>query len=476
MSTNTLIQALQHPHLYDHPIKHFQVLETHGAWVLLTGNFAYKIKKPVDFEFLNYSTLAKRKFYCEEEVRLNQRLAAVLYLGVIPITGSPENPVLNGSGPVIEYAIKMCEFPQSNLFSNLIQDGGVTPTLIDELAVITANFHTTLPTQNVDNIQAPVQQNFDQIRPMITEHTQLDRLETWAKTTYQKLKPVFEHRKQNGFVRECHGDLYLKNIILWDGHPLVFDCIEFNEEFRWTDTMADVGFLAMDLEDNGRADYAHRLINQYMETSGDYNGLAVLRFYQSYRAVVRAKIALFQSNPAEYTRYINLAESYTKPIQPELIITYGVSGSGKSTRAKQLVEKLGVIQIRSDIERKRLLGLTSDSKTNSAVNQGIYSEELNQKTYQRLRELAKNILESGYSVIVDAAFLKQAQRELFAQLAKTQKISFKIIVCKVPETELKTRILSRTTDPSEARLDVLSMQLEAIEKLTNEESRAILND
>jgi uncharacterized protein len=381
-----LIQALQNSDLYDHPVTSFRVIETHCAWVLLTGYFAYKIKKPVDFDFLDYSTLEKRKFCYEEEVRLNHVLASVLYEKIIPITGTSEKPQFNGSGAVIEYAIQMKEFPQEKLFSYLIKNNQLSPTLpvlMDELAVITAQFHIQAPRATADitfgdpeHVYAPVQQNFDQIRPLIKKTDQLDRLESWTKNAYEKLKPVFEQRKQHGYIRECHGDLYLNNIILWDNHPLIFDCIEFNESFRWTDTMADLGFLAMDLEDNQCASYARRVINQYMETSGDYQGLAVLRFYQSYRAVVRAKIGLFQANQKEYQCYIDLAEQYTIPAKQKLIITHGLSGSGKSTRAKQLVEELGAIQIRSDIERKRLLGLSSNSQTDSPVNQGIYREEI----------------------------------------------------------------------------------------------------
>jgi aminoglycoside phosphotransferase family enzyme/predicted kinase len=474
-----LIQALQNPTLYDHPIENFRVLETHGAWILLTGLFAYKIKKPVDFEFLDYSTLEKRKFCCEEEIRLNQTLASELYEKIIPITGTPEQPELDGSGTVIEYAIKMKEFPQKNLFSHLLKNHQLIPTLMDELAVIIADFHGKIPhaTSEIifgdpEHVYAPVQQNFDQIRPLITEHTQLDRLEKWASETYQILKPIFKQRKKSGYIRECHGDLYLNNIILWNDHPLIFDCIEFNESFRWTDTMADLGFLTMDLEDNQRSDYAHRVINQYLETSGDYDGLSVLRFYESYRAVVRAKIALFQSNHEAYIHYINLAEHYTNPTKPQLIITYGLSGSGKSTRARQVVEELGAIQIRSDIERKRLLGLNADSQTDSAVNKGIYTEEITDKTYQHLLQLARAILQSGYSVVVDATFLKNKHRVLFLNLATELNIPFKIEACSLPVELAKKRIAERKINPrnpSEAYPDVIVMQEATQEPLTEEE-------
>ena len=480
-----LIESLQNPALYDHPVKKFQVLETHGAWILLTGHFAYKIKKPVDFEFLDYSTLEKRKMCCEEEIRLNRALASVLYEKLIPITGTPDQPQLKGSGAVIEYAIQMKEFPQAHLFSYLVKNNQLSPTLVDELAVIIARFHekTSRTTANMifgdpEHVQAPVQQNFDQIRALITDTHPLERLENWAKNVYAKLRHIFERRKQQGYIRECHGDLYLNNIILWNDHPLVFDCIEFNESFRWTDTMADLGFLAMDLEDNQRSDYAYRVINQYMETSGDYNGLSVLRFYQSYRAVVRAKIALFQSNPKEYQRYIDLAEQYTHDTKPQLIITYGISGSGKSTRAKQLVETLGAIQLRSDIERKRMLGLTANSQTHSPVNQGIYTEAITDKTYLRLLDLAREVLQSGYSVVVDASFLQKKHRVLFSNLAAALNVSFCIQACYSPMDIAKKRISDRRfqqEDPSEAYLDVLTMQEATQEPLTEEELSYAIN-
>ncbi|CAN5434701.1 bifunctional aminoglycoside phosphotransferase/ATP-binding protein [soil metagenome] len=493
MSTNKLIQNLQNPALYDHPITTFKVIETHISWVILTGEFAYKIKKPVDFVFLDFSTLEKRHFYCHEELRLNKPNAPSVYLDVVTIHGDEENPSLNGTGPVIEYMLKMREFSQDLLFSQLLTKQLLTREHIMQLAKklgeihLQANLNGPATLGTVEQVHQPVVQNFDQCLPFLHQSAdlvQLDELRNWANKQHQILTPVFVTRKELGFIRECHGDLHLGNIALLNGQPTPFDCIEFNEPFRWTDVMADVGFLLMDLHDKGRIDFANCFLNSYLAVTGDYLGLPILRYYHAYRAMVRAKVALF-SMPSEessisdrdnlllpYRRYTALAEQDMHVSPPFMLITHGLSGSGKSTLAQKIVEQLGSIQIRSDVERKRLAGLNAQARNNAAVNSALYSPDNNANTYTQLANLAQEIIQAGYSVIVDATFLLQSERQQFQALAASLQVPFAILHCHAPEERLQTIVERRAKsgkDASEANLEVLTMQQDKVQGLTEEE-------
>ncbi len=505
MPNNILIQNLQNATAYDHPTKYFKVLETHISWIILTGQYAYKIKKPVNFGFLDYSTLEKRGFYCHEEVRLNQLFASALYLDVVTINGDPNKPEINGEGPILEYAIKMSEFPQENLFTELNKNNKITPELVDQLAALIAEFHHKTPVAapgsifgTPESVHGPVQQNFDQVSPLLSDPQdlkQLQQLEKWAQQQFSQHKTLFAQRKQQGFIRDCHGDLHLGNIILYNHKPMIFDRIEFNDDFRWTDVMADVAFLMMDLEDHQQFAYSRRFLNKYLEITGDYQGLAILPYYQAYRAMVRAKISLFrlaqpgispqeqQAIQQKYRGLIKLATHYAfleqqlssqqeNAITPTLFITHGLAGSGKSSLARLLVEQIGAVQISSDVERKRLFGLVAAAQTESELNKGIYDPKVTTQTYEQLAKIASTILHSGYSVIVDATFLKFSHRDLFKQLTKTMQTPFVILHCDVPREQLENWIRGRQAkqkDPSEAGLEVLDMLTAAMEPLRADE-------
>ena len=276
-------------------------LETHISFVLLTGTYAYKIKKAVDFGFLDFTTLAARRFFCDEELRLNRRLAPELYLEVVPITGTVDAPVVGGPGPALEYAVKMREFPQNALASRLLAAGLLEPADIDSLAARVAEFHGGIAVAAADGafgasdeILRLAQRNFEVLAPLLAtspEQSELDELRAWTEREHAARRGAFLRRRQQGFVRECHGDLHLNNIARIDGEIVIFDGIEFNEAMRWIDVMSELAFTVMDLEDRGRADLAHRFLNAYLERTGDHAGLAVLPFYLAYRALVRAKIA-----------------------------------------------------------------------------------------------------------------------------------------------------------------------------------------
>ncbi|WP_131107413.1 bifunctional aminoglycoside phosphotransferase/ATP-binding protein [Pseudomonas sp. Sample_10] len=485
--SQSLIAALQNPALYPHSVDGFQLIETHISWVLLTGDFAYKVKKPMNFGFLDFTTLEARKHFCGEELRLNQRLTDDLYLEVLPITGSAEAPQLGGDGPAIEYALKMRQFPQTGLLSTLQANGELTTAHIDEMAAQIARFHLNAPkvpaeheAGTPDSVMAPVRQNFEQILPFISDKAdlqQLDALQAWAESSFERLKPLLVQRKADGFIRECHGDIHLGNATVIDGKVVIFDCIEFNEPFRFTDVYADSAFLAMDLEDRGLKCLARRFISQYLELTGDYQGLELLNFYKAYRALVRAKVALF-SMPADatpvqratslrqYRNYANLAESYSTIPSRFMAITHGVSAVGKSHVAMRLVEALGAIRLRSDVERKRLFG---EQTMANDLQAGIYSSEASTATYQRLHEIAAVILHAGFPVVVDATYLKHDQRDSAAKVAEATGAPFLILDCNAPQAVIESWLQQRQaekSDPSDATLAVIEAQQASREALT----------
>lgn len=490
--SQALIAALQNPALFAHPVKEFQVIETHISWVLLTGDYAYKIKKPMNFGFLDFTELSGRAHFCAEELRLNQRLTDDLYLQVLPITGTAEAPQLNGEGAPIEYALKMRQFPQDQMLSTLQANGELTAAHIDQMAQQIARFHLAAPKVAADHplgtpdsVMAPVEQNFEQIRPFLSDKAdlvQLDALQAWARSSFDRLHGLFEARKAEGFIRECHGDIHLGNATLIDGQVVIFDCIEFNEPFRLTDVYADTAFLAMDLEDRGLKSLARRFISQYLEITGDYAGLELLNFYKAYRALVRAKVALF-SMPADadgvqrattlrqYRNYANLAESYSAIPSRFLAITHGVSAVGKSHVAMRMVEALGAIRLRSDVERKRLFGEQAEQAAGQ-LEQGIYASEASQKTYAHLHQLAGIILRAGFPVVIDATYLKQAQRQAAAEVASDTGVPFLILDCNAPDAVIASWLAQRQadqSDPSDATLEVVAAQCASRDPLTGEE-------
>ena len=493
-----LIQALHRPGCYGHPVQDIRLVETHISWVLLTGPYAYKVKKPVNLGFLDFSSLEKRRFYCEEELRLNRRLAPSLYLEVVRITGSPASPVLHGTGDAIEYAVKMVQFPEEARLDRMLTRGELRPQHIDLLAQELAEFHARIavagssqPFGDPDHVYEPVRQNFIQTRPRIEarDQAQLRRLEIWSEMTFSELRRTFEARKHGGFIRECHGDAHLANMVWLDERAMLFDCLEFSDNLRWIDVMSELAFLVMDLDDRGRPDLARRALNSYLEHTGDYAGLAVFRFYQVYRALVRAKVACIRLSQnglsdeeknrgrEEYRGYANLAERYTQAPPVALIITHGLSGSGKTWLSQQLLESLDAIRVRSDIERKRLHGIAPLARSGSGIDSGIYTSQASQRTYAHLAELASAILRAERSVIVDAAFLKHSQRDQLCTVAKEMHVPFLILDIEAPENILRERLYQRSAqrhDASEADLAVLEHQLATREPLFGDEQRHAL--
>jgi len=468
-----------------------QLLETHAAWIILTGEFAWKIKKPVNFGFLDYSTLEKRHFYCDEELRLNRRFAPQIYLDVVAITGSAECPRPGGDGPVLEYAVRMRQFPAGSLLSQLAEKGRLEVRYIDQLVERVAGFHHSTavapadaPYGEAERIHHWASENFQHIRPFLNapgEIEQLERFRQWAENEHQRLGPLMLHRKQQGAIRECHGDLHLGNITLIDDQVTVFDCIEFNPDLRWIDVVSETAFLVMDLLQRQEPELAWRFLNVYLEVGGDYAGMELLPFYLAYRAMVRAKVAAIRASQAgiaaedrieaekELGGYLQLAERCSHNRQPRLLITRGLSASGKSTLTSLLLEKLGAIRIRSDVERKRLFGMSRNDSAESAFGKGIYSSAASEKTYARLLQLAAVLLEAGFPVIVDAAFLQAEQRRPFQLLAATKQLPYIILELQVSKDTLRKRIQRRVKGVSDADLDVLERQFQLWKELETEE-------
>lgn len=497
--TPALIAALCNPACFPHPVSQFELIETHISWVILTGPYAYKIKKPVSLGFVDFSTLESRRHYCEDELRLNRRLAPSLYESVVRITGSADCPNVDGNGTAIEYAVKMREFPQPALASRQLADGALDAAHLDVLAVRIAAFHAATgvaargsPYGIPETIIAAARDNFAALECLLpdgADPSRLAEMRAWTEREFQARWTQFGARHAQGSVRECHGDLHLGNIVMLDGYLTPFDCIEFEPALRWIDVMSEIAFLVMDLTDRSRKDFAARFLNAYLEASGDYGGLAVLRFYRVYRALVRAKVHAIRAAQAgiaaaERERlitasrgYLELAQRTAHDSRPAVIVMHGLSGSGKSVLAQALAQQIGAIRLRSDVERKRLCGLAPLAHSGSQPASGIYTPDITSATYHRLLDLARSSVNAGCTVIVDATFLKRWQRDLFRREARTLGVPYIIVEATAPEATLRARIAARLAaggDASEADAAVLTQQLAQNDALGAEELAAAL--
>ncbi|ENO87419.1 bifunctional aminoglycoside phosphotransferase/ATP-binding protein [Thauera linaloolentis] len=502
-AADELMNSLMRPGVLPDSAQGVELIETHISWVLLAGGHAWKLKKPLDLGFLDFSTVERRRAACEAELRLNRRTAPELYEAVVPVLGTPGAPRLgrapeeDGEAP-IDFLVRMRRFDQAALFAHLLDEGQLVPALFDRLARHVADFHAVAAVAkpgggfgDADAVHAPVRQNFEQIRERIDDPAMLDvlgRVETWAEARFAALRPVFDARLAGGRVRECHGDLHLGNLIVLDGEPRLFDAIEFSAELRWTDVAADIAFLVMDLQARGRAELGGRFLNAWLERCGDYEGLRVLPYYLSYRAMVRAKIAAIRAAQldggardaclAECRRYLALAAAQAEPAAPALLIACGLSGSGKTSQSQPLLERWGVIRVRADVERKRLFGLAAEAASGSALRGGLYSAEATARTYARLADLAHAVVEAGYPVLVDATFLLRAQRRRFAELAGALGVPFVILAFDAPLEILSERVRRRAAagaDASEADRVVLDAQLSTHEALEAGERERVLD-
>jgi hypothetical protein len=453
-----------------------ELIETHISWVLLAGDQAYKIKKPLRLPFLDYETLQARQHFCEEELRLNRRLAPSLYLGITRITGTHDAPALDGPGPAVEYAVHMRRFAPGALFGEQLAAGTLASGDVDRLAVLLADFHADPAFAGPANGLASVERRRSAALAAlggagpVARQAEQAQLQTWLETEAAALTPLWTLRQKDGHVHECHGDLHLDNVVSLDNSVAAFDGIEFDPALRWIDVLDDISFPVMDFTARGRRDFAFRLLNLWLDRSGDHAALPALRFSVVYRALVRAQVEHLRGagHEAAARRYLETALAWIQPGQPRLIITHGLPGSGKTYASQHMLEREGAIRLRSDVERKRLfgLGMLEDSR---ARGLDLYQQDTTAHTYAHLFRAARLALLSGYPVILDAAFLRRSERAQAQALADALGVPFSIIDCNAPPHVLRERLQARQGDASEADIAVLDKLRSTTEPLAGEE-------
>jgi uncharacterized protein len=463
MSSPPIVEALTDPAIYQHAVDRVELVETHISWVFLAGDRVYKVKKPVDLGFLDFTTLERRRLFCEEEVRLNRRLTHDVYLGVVELRGS-NSITFGGPGPTREVAVVMRRLPADRMLDDLVRRDAAGPELVEELGGIVAQFHAGAPTGGeIDDlgglsiVRANWDENFAQTAALSAEvlpEESRRALQGWVRAFMEREAARFAARITAGRIRDCHGDLQAQHVCCTE--PIqIFDCIEFNHRFRYGDVASEIAFLAMDLDRLGRSDLALRFLNAYLEASGDYEAVPLLDFYRAYRAFVRGKVLSFQirDRPEAAVKARDrfaLAFRYTKRRDaPRLLITTGVIGSGKSTVARAVAARLGAIVVRTDAVRKRMVGLALDTRSDAPFGKGLYSPDVARRTYAETLALATKILDAGWPVLLDGAFASVAQRNQAREVARRGGVPFGVIWCDAPDSVLAERLRRRAHDPRE---------------------------
>jgi aminoglycoside phosphotransferase family enzyme/predicted kinase len=467
-----------------------RLAETHISWILLTRRLALKLKKPVRLPFLDFGTPALRRHFCEEEIRLNRRLSRSLYRGLVAVRGTREAPSMAGAGPDIDTLVCMRRFPDDAVLDRRLAAGRLEPCHVERLARRIAAFHEAAAVVEAEAAQDAAARA---IAPVEAVVSQLERARPapdlapvvrWLRERERGLAQAFRERQAGGAIRDCHGDLHLSNTVVLGEDVTAFDCIEFDPALRRIDVMSDVAFLTMDLKARGRSDLAHRFLDVYLEGRGDYDGLRVLRFHEVHRALVRDLVASLRprapgsgddGEPDYLATARRLVQDADAP--PRLAIVCGLAGSGKSTLAARLVERTGAVRARSDVERKRLFGLSSLERSDR-IEGGIYDEAASERTYARLADCASRALAGGFHAIVDATFLAAAHRRAFRALAAERGVPFAIFALHAEESILRDRVRARSaagSDASEADLRVLEHQLRTREEFDADERAHVIS-
>ena len=484
-----LIEGLLKSESYPHPVSSLDVIETHISWVVLTGQFAYKIKKAVDFGFLDFSTLERRQHYCEEELRLNRQWAPSLYLSVVPICGSHDHPFVDGIGETIEYAVKMMQFPQSAQLDKQLAAGLLHFDDLNQLAETVAAYHADARVieyadarESVRKVRVPMLENFAPVEQAIDMEL-LTRVQEWTANQLRDLKPVLVERRMNGFVRECHGDLHLTNLVRLPEGIVAFDCVEFSADLRNIDVLSDVAFLVMDLVAGARQDLAYAFLNRYLEVTGDYNGRRVFGLFCVYPCIILAKVAAIRSTERatveerrrdieQVKHNLAVAVRWIEAPRPGLIAMHGYSGSGKTWLSSRLMTLIPGIRVRSDIERKRLYGLDETASSQSEPGAGIYADRSSTRVYEKLITTAEGLLDAGFSVIIDASFLRKDDRQILATMTRRKDVAIVFVDTVAGRSVLEQRLWQRKTagrDASEADTEILNFQLDVADPLSVDE-------
>jgi hypothetical protein len=502
------------PEFYPHRPEQVELIQTHISYIFIAGTYVYKVKKAVDFGFLDFTTLDKRKYYCNEELILNRRLAPKVYLEVVEIgEDAGGNIVLGMKDRIVEYAVKMLKIPQEGMLKTLLHQGKVDHSIMDALARKLVDFHSHAATGGhideiggLETIRRNHDENFEQTKNYVDitiPEVQYRFIKAYIYNFIDSHHALFAKRVAEHRIRDGHGDLHLEHICIMDpGSPdkaldramdrfrkdydpddiVIFDCIEFNERFRYDDVAAEVAFLAMDLDFNGYPDHSETFVNAYIKHSGDHEIRNLLNFYKCYYAYVRGKVVGFEINDNSIRQeerneaakaaagYFNLAYTYAARLEkPTLILMSGLMGTGKSVRAKHIAPRVGAEIIQTDVVRKEILNIEPTEKHYEAFGRGIYSEEVTRKTYGRALELASQKLKEGRSVIIDASYKSRDDRRKAFEAAERLHADFFIIECTCPENIIKERLISRMSDKgevSDGRWEIYLAQKEAFDAIT----------
>jgi len=480
-------RSLMNSEAYPHPVGEIRHLATHISDVFLTGPFAYKIKKPVNLKFLDFSSLDKRRLYCEREVVLNRRLAPEIYQGVVPITRKGEDFRVDGPGEAVEYAVKMVQFEQEGLLDAMAERGELTADHVLSLADQVARFHASADRADAfgtpEAVAENVLRNFDQtekFKDQVVPSQRFKALRDYAANFLAQKEFLFHQRIKTGAIRVCHGDLHLQNICLYRGRLVIFDCIEFNDALNHIDVVNEIAFLLMDLDHRGLSGLDDRFLNAYLEKTQDYAGMRMLDFYLVYRACVRAKVACFLLEDPDLTEvekaaardrasaYFELAGGYLEEHLPGLILMAGVSGSGKSTVGTELAVSLGGVLIRSDAVRKFIAGAEPETRRPAEYGGGIYTPEMTERTYDGLLERAEPVIASGRWAILDATYAQFRHRRAVRSWADHRGLPFVILHCTAPAPVLEGRLAQRTEegrDASDAGIEIMRRQVSTFEPI-----------
>lgn len=494
--TPLILESLRDPSAYPVQTRTVELIQTHISWLFLTDTHVYKLKKPVNFGFLDFSTLDLRRFYCYEELRLNRRLCPDIYEQVIALRETDAGAAFVGNGKVIEYAVMMKRLPADRMLDRLVDSGRISAEEIQIVARKISTFHSNAATSphisefgSLEQILFNWRENFEQtlqFRTSTLPAAVCETIRTYVETFTDSHRTLFADRIENGYIRECDGDIHLGNICLLNGTAYIFDCIEFNERFRYSDTAADIAFLLMDLDFHRRPNLADAALSAYIAASGDTNSAKLITFYKVYRAFVRGKVESLRLQDAGITQeertaaekraisYFRLAQGYCmrSRLPPTLFITCGTMGCGKSTLADQLAFELGLATYNSDTIRKQLAGVPPETAIHVSFGKGLYSKEMSHSTYRQLERLADNELASGHSVVIDAGFGTSAERAVFARLAASHHAAFIILFVQCDPDEQRRRLrerTSRTVSVSDGREELLDHQKRLFEPPDNSE-------
>jgi aminoglycoside phosphotransferase family enzyme/predicted kinase len=479
MNLPELIAGLSRPQAYPHPVESVEVRQTHLSVVFLAGDRAYKVKKPVDLGFADYTTLEKRRHFCDEEVRLNRRLAPAVYLGVVPVTSDDRGLTVGGTGEAVEWVVEMIRLPDDARLRDRIARGEVTPAAVADLAARVADFHrrtggggAAAKYGRFETVAGNAAENFEQTAGGVgtaVSPAVYHRVAELTRAGLDRLRPLIESRAARGVPRDGHGDLRLDHVYLFPDRPppgnvVIVDCIEFNERFRFADPVADAAFLVMDLLHDGRLDLAKTFADAYFRASGDAEGREVLPFYAAYRSVVRAKVAALAEGepevpPDERAAALDRARSHwllalaileAPARRPGLVLVGGLPGAGKSTLARELAARAGFEVIRSDAVRKELAGLAPETAAKAEFGGGIYAPDWTERTYRECLSRAERLLFEGKRVAVDASFADDAHRELFLAAARRWRVPAVFFVCQADPAVVRERLRTRKGDASDA--------------------------